>query len=276
MTMVTGRGSTAAAEGPASVRRSPRWFLAVVLVTLLSLSALVKPVDAAAKKKKRRKPQLNMAHWNRVCTNHTLSERRDASNLATLVSISGDQLMAHKTSPQNNAGCWLMKQDPAKLNGSSKRFEQRYALATLYHATLGHTKWKIKDKWLSGKHECQWYGVVCNGWGTVIGLDLGFNDLYGLLPRELALLQSIEEVDVHGNDLQGVLPPGIMQSWTKCKILRLHMNGFFGNLPSEIGFMKNLGKCALCMRTCVSDESDEPQKMFDSFQLIGRRGSHPL
>lgn len=130
------------------------------------------------------------------------------------------------------------------VKASSQQFAQRYALAVLYYATQGDEKWEIKTDWMSGKHECSWYGVVCGDTPldrhTVVGLDLGFNQLNGLLPRELALLQNIIEVDFHGNDLQGIIPHGIMFAWKKCKILRLHMNGFFGELHSEIGHMVSL------------------------------------
>ncbi len=130
------------------------------------------------------------------------------------------------------------------VKASSQQFAQRYALAVLYYATQGDDKWEIKTNWMSGKHECSWYGVICGDTPldrhTVVGLDLGFNQLNGLLPRELALLQNIIEVDFHGNDLQGIIPHGIMFAWKKCKILRLHMNGFFGELHSEIGHMVSL------------------------------------
>ena len=68
----------------------------------------------------------------------------------------------------------------------------------------------MKDQWLSSKSECSWYGLDCDSWGNIISIDLGFNDLNGLIPRELAVLQKLVEVDVHGNDLQGVLPHPFM------------------------------------------------------------------
>lgn len=183
-----------------------------------------------------------MARYSRLCANHTLTDKsKDVSNLSWLIQTSGDTSVKHKTSPQHKGTCWMLRQDPLRLSQSNrKRFGQRYALAVLWYATQGDKYWKEKQNWMSEKHECTWYGVVCNSWGTIIELDLGFNDLNGILPRELALLQTLQEIDVHGNDLIGVLPPGILHAWTNMQTLRLHMNGFMGSIPSEIGYMTSL------------------------------------
>jgi hypothetical protein len=69
---------------------------------------------------------------------------------------------------------------------------------------------------------------------------LGFNNLTGLFPRELKLLNKLKDVDLHGNELQGVLPNGVLEAWTSVEYLRLHMNGFFGQLPREIGSLVKL------------------------------------
>jgi hypothetical protein len=60
---------------------------------------------------------------------------------------------------------------------------------------------KAKGNWMSAHHhECQWYGVQCNWKTRVIALDLGFMKLDGLIPREIALLPHLEDIDMHGND----------------------------------------------------------------------------
>ena len=62
------------------------------------------------------------------------------------------------------------------------------------------------------------------------GLDITFFGVGGILPRELALLNNLKELDLHGNDLQGVLPHMAVVNWKQMESLRLHMNGFFGEL----------------------------------------------
>mmetsp|Transcript_22115 Transcript_22115/g.33425 ORF Transcript_22115/g.33425 Transcript_22115/m.33425 type:complete len:328 (-) Transcript_22115:119-1102(-) len=168
-----------------------------------------------------------------------LKSKRDEKALQWLLENSGKRSIQSNISNQHKAACWMLHDDPKKLSAGNHHFSQRYALAVLYFATQGDTKWKVKTNWLSGTAECDWYGVECV-LGKVNGLDLGFNDLFGLLPRELSLLQKLEEVDLHGNDLQGVVPHSVLAAWKNCKILRLHMNGFFGALPTEIGLMTSL------------------------------------
>jgi hypothetical protein len=106
------------------------------------------------------------------------------------------------------------------------------------------SKVRPKGNWMSTRmHECSWYGVKCGslfGRKTVKRLEMGFLALDGLLPRDLGLLTNLEELDVHGCDLQGVLPHKIMVMLSKLEYLRLHMNGFFGAIHKEIENMKSL------------------------------------
>ena len=99
-----------------------------------------------------------------------------------------------------------------------------------------------RGDWISpSKHECTWYGVSCHRRnGRVKALQLGFLSLDGLLPRELSLLSSLQELDVHGCDLQGVVPHKLLASLSKLEYLRLHMNGFFGAIHREIVGLQSL------------------------------------
>ena len=64
--------------------------------------------------------------------------------------------------------------------------------------------------------------------------------LEGLIPRELGLLDGITDLDLHGNDLQGVLPHRILVGMNKIQYLRLQMNGLFGSIHKEMTRMKHL------------------------------------
>jgi hypothetical protein len=209
-----------------------------LIVSLLVLWASLIGSQSASTKKPKQKFDTSM-YTDMCLSKPKLKTARDHKALQWLLQTSGEQSIASETSHQHKAACWILHDDTKKLS-TGKHFAQRYALAVLYFATQGDKHWKVKTNWMKGKSECRWFGVECDVWGTVTGLNLGFQDLNGLLPRELALLNKIQEVDLHGNDLQGVLPHLVLHAWKDCKILRLHMNGFFGSLHSEIQHMKSL------------------------------------
>jgi hypothetical protein len=215
-----------------------RWLLLVACVCTLLVQS-----SSAASATKKKKDSYDTSKYARLCGKDKapISSKKGHAALQWMLQTAGHFSLAMDGSHQQKAACWILyeKNMPSP---KSKAFGQRFALAVLYYATSGPTKWKYRDQWLSPKSECTWFGVECDSWGTVVALDLGFNDLNGLLPRELAVLQKLVEVDVHGNDLQGVVPHLIMAAWTNVEILRLHMNGFFGSLHTEIGLMKSLSK----------------------------------
>jgi hypothetical protein len=61
-----------------------------------------------------------------------------------------------------------------------------------------------------------------------------------LLPRELAYLSELRLLDLNGNELQGVIPHSMFIRMTRLEKLHLHMNDLFGQIPTEIGALKNL------------------------------------
>jgi len=160
-----------------------------------------------------------------------------------LLKHSSSTSLTSASSPQHHAMCWLVHQDPRKLSvpmfKSADKLLQRYALLVLYAATHGSTKWLQKTNWLSNHSECKWYGITCNIYGYVTIIDLPFNELEGILPREISLLKYLRVLEVQANELQGVIPIALGQ----CKeltVLKLFMNGFFGEIPSSIGKLTNL------------------------------------
>ena len=227
--------------------RTTQWLFLFCFCSFLHSSEVV---AEAAKAKKKKVQSFDTSKYSQLCPGKpVIASNRGHKALQWLLQTTGPYSLAMEGSHQHKAACWILyeKNMPAP---SSKAFGQRYALAVLYYATSGQ-KWKLKDQWLSSKSECSWYGLDCDSWGNIISIDLGFNDLNGLIPRELAVLQKLVEVDVHGNDLQGVLPHLIMAAWTNVEILRLHMNGFFGSLHTEIGLMKSLSELCVYCRYCV-------------------------
>ena len=69
---------------------------------------------------------------------------------------------------------------------------EREALMQLYRATNGPA-WTHNDGWAMSAPVCEdWYGVSCDGDGSVIGLSLTENNLKGSLPTALANLTKLE------------------------------------------------------------------------------------
>lgn len=160
-------------------------------------------------------------------------------------------------SPQNKALCWLLYDDLRKTDPrgmwkrySRERFLDRYALVTLYMNTEG-PQWIRSDNWLSKKSECLWYGVRCGRMGLllmserVLEVDLSFNSLSGIIPREIAYLSELRDLDMNGNSLQGVIPHLMFTKMSKLTTLYLHMNDLFGRIPNELGQLSNLRELSL-------------------------------
>ena len=89
-------------------------------------------------------------------------------------SISSPQLLAIPNSPQSKAIDWLTTGGGTTiLTGPTKqslhwRIQQRYILAVLYYTTNGPTKWRNQYDYLDNeKHECDWGGMLNNGWKSM-------------------------------------------------------------------------------------------------------------
>lgn len=222
-----------------------RYYMYLVCpLLLLFVSCLLstQTVVAAKKKKKRKtKPyQYDTKNYVSICPGHTVQGKAGHHTLQFLLQTTGATTLKNKESAQHKAACWILTKDRKRAKGKT-RLPQRYALAVLYYMTQGDTMWNEKTGWLSPqKSECSWMGIHCNVWGTITGIDLGFNNLTGLFPRELKLLTKLKDVDLHGNEIQGVLPNSVLEAWKGVVYLRLHMNGLFGQLPREIGDMTSL------------------------------------
>jgi hypothetical protein len=161
-----------------------------------------------------------------------LVSRKHDKALQWLFKNVGETNVVSAKAPQHEAACWMFR--------SGKGFSpQRYVLAVIYYATKG-AQWDVNTDWMTSKHECSWYGVECNAFKTIINLDLGYIKVDGLVPREIGLLTELQDLDLHGNDLQGVIPHKLLTGLKKLEYLRLQMNGMFGAIHKEITTMKNL------------------------------------
>jgi hypothetical protein len=99
---------------------------------------------------------------------------------------------------------------------------ERAALLALFDAT-GGDRWRRRHWWQSPPGtECQWLGVTCRTEGdrtTVTALSLDENNLTGRLPDSLAMLSSLEELSLFGNQLSGTLPVALMRKFDEGRLM---------------------------------------------------------
>lgn len=166
------------------------------------------------------------------------------------------------SSPQSQALAWL-QDDPITLTPgrSTATVLERYVLAVLYYSTSGPS-WQVD--YMSDEDVCTWNngkpapnytlpcledwsceflegkGVYCVEDGESIGtLALSEYNLQGPLPWELALLTSLEVLDVGLNSLTGSIPTRIM-NLTSLEVLIIYLNFLSGSIPAEISQLTSL------------------------------------
>ena len=109
----------------------------------------------------------------------------------------------------------------------------RMALTTLYGET-GGAYWKEAANWLSEAPLREWHGVETDDEGQVTSLDLGYNNLKGRLPPELALMDRLETLRLIGNGLTGRIPTELARL-DRLAALDLSANLLTGHIPPELG-----------------------------------------
>lgn len=180
------------------------------------------------------------------------NDKRGHAILKLAIESSSLTSILSKDSPQHKAMCWMIYDDPRKVDprGNKAKFLERYALVTFYSNTKG-PGWSRSDLWLSKDSECDWYGITCSKTSIfsftprITSVDLSFNKVTGIIPAEIGYLTELIELDLNGNSLQGVLPSLMFKNLKKLKRLNLHMNDLFGNIPKEIGLLRNLKELTL-------------------------------
>ena len=114
----------------------------------------------------------------------------------------------------------------------------RVALTALYGET-GGAHWKEAANWLTEAPLRDWHGVETDDEGHVTSIDLGYNNLRGRLPSELALMDRLETLRLIGNGLTGHIPPELARL-DRLATLNLSVNLLTGPIPPELGRLENL------------------------------------
>ena len=114
----------------------------------------------------------------------------------------------------------------------------RAALVALYNATDGDN-WQWNFNWLSDEPLEDWHGVTTDDDGRAVELDLGGNQLTGMIPSELGDLSRLEWLSLTRNQLSGPIPPELGKL-SKLEFLSLSSNQLTGDIPSELGDLSEL------------------------------------
>jgi len=143
-------------------------------------------------------------------------------------------------------------------------FWQRYVLTVLYFEWTGDEWIEQKNNWLDYGRECDWHGVHCNKYGTVIGIKQSRNGLKGTIPSELALLHTLQVISLEckdDDDFGGSIPselsnlpflaelhlqncklngtiPSDLWNHPKLTVLSLEFNKLTGSISADIGKSK--------------------------------------
>ena len=120
----------------------------------------------------------------------------------------------------------------------------RAALVALYHATDG-PNWTDNTNWLSEEPLSEWHGVATKMMpARVTELNLGFNQLTGEIPVELAQLSQLRWLALSDNQLTGEIPVEL-GNLSQLTVLFLSSNQLTGEIPVELGNLTQLLYLAL-------------------------------
>ena len=117
------------------------------------------------------------------------------------------------------------------------------ALVALYNATDG-ANWTNNTNWLSDEPIGEWHGVTTDANGRVTTLNLGQNQLSGVIPAELGNLANLTILGLTDNQLSGTIPSEL-GNLANLTTLFLNSNQLSGVIPAELGNLSNLTWLAL-------------------------------
>jgi len=149
------------------------------------------------------------------------------------------------------------------------------SLSALYTAT-GGDQWTSSTNWdftgLPSQEDFEnWYGLSFrNGW--LESIELGNNNLTGILPAELGNIPQLIRLEFWQNSLSGPIPP-VLSRLSQLAELILYDNSFSGSIPSEIGGLFRLQTLNLSNNSFSGSIPSEIGKLSQLQDLILARNS---
>eukprot|EP00980_Cylindrotheca_fusiformis_P019353 scaffold6638_cov127-Cylindrotheca_fusiformis.AAC.37 len=128
---------------------------------------------------------------------------------------------------------WYLFEDEFDIEQESSEPAIRVVLASLYYH-LGGASWNNSTNWLSSERICDWNAVECER-GKFVELRLDRNNLTGIIPNEIGLLQDVSTIWLNQNNLEGTIPGGPLAELPKLTALFLADNRLSGTIPEELG-----------------------------------------
>ena len=141
----------------------------------------------------------------------------------------------------------------------------RATLVALYDAT-GRADWVNSTNWLSEAGLADWRGVTVGADGRVSQLTLGWNNLRGELPAELADASPLRSLVVANNDLTGSIPAELGEVET-LEYLTAGGNDLSGDIPEELADATSLRNLRLGFNRGLSGSL--PSGLADLELLVG-------
>jgi len=172
---------------------------------------------------------------------------------------------SNTTSIAHRAARWIISEDPMKLQYYAENLIQRYLLVLFYLTTTndGKMPWRScnepksgenssciynrfnrvpndtivydlieKTSWLSGKHECDWVGNMCDENNRIRALHIMGQNITGTIPEDLIHLPFLQSIRLAYNEFTGTLPT-VFASMRQLLSLEVHGNNLIGTFPSE-------------------------------------------
>lgn len=140
----------------------------------------------------------------------------------------------------------------------------------MYYATDGENSWYNNDKWLSRDHECDWYTdeedtVACDDdtHTEYRVFRLEEHNLRGTIPDEIALLSTLQTLDLYDNRLTETIPSALGKL-TNLSLLDLDATNFTGYLPLELKQLTKLNNFGVWLNDDLGGELSS--EMFASWR----------
>ncbi|XP_023916071.1 probable leucine-rich repeat receptor-like protein kinase At1g35710 [Quercus suber] len=117
--------------------------------------------------------------------------------------------------------------------------------ALLKWKTILHIKSQsVLSSW-AGNTACNWVGISCDEFGSIINLNLSSHGL-----RELGMLISLRDLDLSLNHLTGVIPTSL-GNLSNLAILALFGNQLTSYIPKELGMLNSASTLDLALHYLI-------------------------